>query len=190
MADYDVVLEHVDKTFDGDVRAVIDYNAEISRVRALEHGREIAEAENAELDLKVRHLERTGQNLKLERTALDEERIRVLNEMEEMRLGNLELQEALVAEKEIRREREQEIADIAGTYKELVDELEQEIEAGEQEVEQLGWLSADPSLVRDGEGRRELELRRRAARERLDELYGEWERLSGELDALAQTDLP
>ena len=29
MADYDVVLEHVDKTFDGDVRAVIDYNAEI-----------------------------------------------------------------------------------------------------------------------------------------------------------------
>ncbi len=29
MADYDVVLEHVDKTFDGEVRAVIDFNAEI-----------------------------------------------------------------------------------------------------------------------------------------------------------------
>ena len=29
MADYDVVLEHVDKTFDGDVRAVIDFSAEI-----------------------------------------------------------------------------------------------------------------------------------------------------------------
>ncbi len=31
MADYDVVLEHVDKTFDGSVRAVIDFNAEIKR---------------------------------------------------------------------------------------------------------------------------------------------------------------
>ena len=31
MADYDVVLQHVDKTFDGDVRAVIDFNAEIER---------------------------------------------------------------------------------------------------------------------------------------------------------------
>ena len=29
MAEYDVVLEHVDKTFDGDVKAVIDFNAEI-----------------------------------------------------------------------------------------------------------------------------------------------------------------
>ena len=31
MPDYDVVLEGVDKTFDGDVRAVIDFNAEIER---------------------------------------------------------------------------------------------------------------------------------------------------------------
>ena len=29
MPEYDVILEHVDKTFDGDVRAVIDFNAEI-----------------------------------------------------------------------------------------------------------------------------------------------------------------
>ncbi len=31
MPEYDVVLEHVNKTFDGDVRAVIDFNAEIKR---------------------------------------------------------------------------------------------------------------------------------------------------------------
>ena len=31
MPDYDVVLEHVDKTFEGGVRAVIDFNAEIER---------------------------------------------------------------------------------------------------------------------------------------------------------------
>jgi spermidine/putrescine transport system ATP-binding protein len=31
MPDYDVILENVDKTFDGDVRAVIDFNAEIER---------------------------------------------------------------------------------------------------------------------------------------------------------------
>ncbi len=31
MAEYDVVLDHVDKTFDGDIRAVIDFSAEIER---------------------------------------------------------------------------------------------------------------------------------------------------------------
>ena len=31
MPEYDVVLEHVNKTFDGDVRAVIDFNVEIER---------------------------------------------------------------------------------------------------------------------------------------------------------------
>ncbi|MGI9353809.1 MAG: ABC transporter ATP-binding protein, partial [Rhizobiaceae bacterium] len=31
MADYDVVLEHVHKTFPGDVQAVIDFNAKIER---------------------------------------------------------------------------------------------------------------------------------------------------------------
>ena len=31
MAEYDVVLDHVYKTFDGDVRAVIDFSAEIER---------------------------------------------------------------------------------------------------------------------------------------------------------------
>ena len=36
MTDLDVVLVNVDKTFDGDVRAVIDFNAEI------EHGEFVA----------------------------------------------------------------------------------------------------------------------------------------------------
>ncbi len=36
MAEYDVVIEHVSKTFDGDVKAVIDFNAEI------EHGEFVA----------------------------------------------------------------------------------------------------------------------------------------------------
>ncbi len=36
MPEYDIVLEHVDKTYDGDVRAVIDFNAEI------EHGAFVA----------------------------------------------------------------------------------------------------------------------------------------------------
>ncbi|HIB18345.1 MAG TPA: ABC transporter ATP-binding protein, partial [Alphaproteobacteria bacterium] len=31
MPDFDVVLQNVHKTFDGDVRAVIDFNAEIER---------------------------------------------------------------------------------------------------------------------------------------------------------------
>ncbi len=31
MAEIDVVLQNVDKTFDGDVRAVIDFSAEIEK---------------------------------------------------------------------------------------------------------------------------------------------------------------
>jgi ATP-binding cassette subfamily F protein 3 len=81
-----------------------------------------------------------------------------------------------------RRKREREL-------RERVEQVERKVEAAEQELERLGWLSADPALVRDGERMREIELSRRAARGQLDELYTEWERLSGELDALAQVDL-
>ena len=69
-----------------------------------------------------------------------------------------------------------------------VAEAERVIEAAEQEIERLGWLSADPDLARDGVRMRELELGRRAERARLDEQYGEWERLSAQIEALEQLD--
>jgi chemotaxis protein MotB len=115
----------------------VDYRAEISRVRALEHDRELAEARLGELDLKLRHLEREGANLELELKSLDEERIGLLTEIEDMRVGNVSLQHELERERDVRQTAEQEIADISGTYQNLVDELEKEIASGQIEIHNL-----------------------------------------------------
>jgi hypothetical protein len=63
------------------------------------------------------------------------------------------------------------------------DEAERAIEAAEAERERLAWLCADPAVSRDGERMRALEGERRGLEERIRELYAEWERASGELDA-------
>lgn len=115
----------------------VDHRAEISRVRALEHDRDLDEEQIADLDLRVRDLARTGENLELERTALDEERVELLNELEDVRVGNLALQEQLTEERDVRLNREAELAAITGTYRNLVDELEGEIEAGQIEIHRL-----------------------------------------------------
>jgi chemotaxis protein MotB len=115
----------------------VDFNAEVSRVRALEHDRELAEAELEELTLQVRHLERAGENLQIERESLDEERLRALRDLEALRIGNLSLQEELVREQEIRSSREAEIQELTGSYHELVEQLEAEIQAGEIEIHRL-----------------------------------------------------
>ena len=115
----------------------VDYRAEISRGRALEHDLELAEAQSSELQLQIRHLERTGQNLELERSSLDEERLKLLNELEDMHQGNVSLYDELIREREIREKREAEIAEISGTYRSLVDALEQEVQQGQIEIHQL-----------------------------------------------------
>jgi len=115
----------------------VDYRAEMSRVRALEHDRELAEARLDELDLKLRHLEREGANLELELKSLDEERINLLTEIEDMHVGNVSLKQELERERDIRQSAQQEIADISGTYQSLVDELEREVEAGQIEIHNL-----------------------------------------------------
>ena len=115
----------------------VDFHAEVARVRALEHDRELTEAEIEELRLQVRHLERAGQNLQLEREALDEERQRALRDLEALRIGNLALLEDLVREREIRSSREAEIEELTGSYGQLVEQLESEIQAGEIEIHRL-----------------------------------------------------
>ena len=108
----------------------VHYRAELARVRALEHDRELRIARIAELDLKLRHLERQGENLALERQSLSEERVQLLNELEELHQGNVSLQEELVKEREARQE-------LTGTYQSLVEELEQEVESGKIEIHRL-----------------------------------------------------
>ena len=121
----------------GCVVPLVDFNAEVARVRALEHDRELSEAELEELTIQVRHLERAGQNLQIEREALDEERLQALRDLEALRVGNLSLQEDLVREREIRNSREAEIEELTGSYRQLVEQLESEIQAGEIEIHRL-----------------------------------------------------
>ena len=63
-------------------------------------------------------------------------------------------------------------------------EVESAVDAGEKEIERLGWLAAEPEAAKDGARQRELELARRAEQEKLDALYGEWEALSAQVEAL------
>ena len=121
----------------GCVVPLVDFKAEVSRVRALEHDRELAEAEVEGLTMQVRHLERTGENLQIEREALDDERLQALRDLEALRIGNLSLQEDLVREQEIRASREVEIEALTGSYRDLVEQLESEIQAGEIEIYRL-----------------------------------------------------
>ena len=115
----------------------VHHHAEIARGRALEHDLELAGSRSDELQLQVRHLERAGQNLELERLSLDEERLELLAGLEELHQGNVSLQEDLLREREIRERREAEIAEISGTYDSLVNELEREVQQGQIEIHQL-----------------------------------------------------
>jgi ATP-binding cassette subfamily F protein uup len=63
--------------------------------------------------------------------------------------------------------------------------LEREIESLEAAITRLDWLAAEPDTAKDGERMREIAAERRAQKDKLDALYPEWERLTGELDAKA-----
>jgi ATP-binding cassette subfamily F protein 3 len=67
-------------------------------------------------------------------------------------------------------------------------DAETAIEADEQELERLGWLSADPALTRDGERMRDLQKDRRGLEERLPTLYSEWETLTAQIEELERLD--
>ncbi len=61
--------------------------------------------------------------------------------------------------------------------------VEAEIAAAEEQLEALQWRLGDPALQRDGEGVRALEAERTGLRERIAELYREWEGLAEEIEA-------
>lgn len=113
------------------------YDKEVTRRKQLVERLELAEAQVEELAHRVAELERTGESLKLERSSLSEERVQLLNELEDLRLGNEGLRQQLDEEKSVRKRREAEIADISGTYRSLVEELEQELETGQVEIQRL-----------------------------------------------------
>lgn len=106
-------------------------------MRALEHDRDQRSAEFEKLRAEVRQLQSQGRNLQLEREALSDERVRLLGDLEQLREGNLTLEDELADEKAAREAREHELQELSGTYGSLVEELEKEVEAGKIEIHRL-----------------------------------------------------
>ncbi len=113
------------------------HDAEIARSRALDQELEIQETRGEELGRRVRDLQRSEESLQLERTSLDEERLELLDSLEDMRSGNAGLREQLELERQTRQSREAEITALSGTYQSLVEELESEVASGQIEIHRL-----------------------------------------------------
>ena len=113
------------------------FDAEVRRANALGEELELSEVRVEELERRVHSLQATEETLELERASLSQERVALLVEIEEMRLGNEALRAEVSAEREVREIREAEIVELSGSYLNLVEQLEQEIESGKLEIHRL-----------------------------------------------------
>ncbi len=115
----------------------VDYDAEVARNRALVVERKELEARFAALARRIRDLETTGENLELERSILDTERIQLIDDLENLRIGNQALSVNLEAERTARALTESQAQDLSATYGDLIEQLEKEVESGNIEIHRL-----------------------------------------------------
>ena len=113
------------------------YEAEVQRNRELSEQVEMNELQIEELARRIEELQASEETLQLEHESLSEERLTLLQEIEDTRSGNEKLREQLEAEQRVRALREADIQEISGTYSSLIDNLEKEIEAGKVEIYRL-----------------------------------------------------
>jgi len=106
------------------------YDAEVARQRALSS--DLVACKQRALDFS-----KTREKLLLEKQSLDQERLDLIAEIEGERAGNVEMRTALEAERAARSSKEAEIAQLSGTYQNLVEQLESEVRSGEIEIEEL-----------------------------------------------------
>ena len=115
----------------------VHYDAELARNRALVIERTEREARLAALERRIRDLEATGENLELERSILNDERVKLIDDLEDLRIGNQALNEDLEEERAAREATEIQARDLSGTYGQLIEALEQEVESGQLEIHRL-----------------------------------------------------
>lgn len=113
------------------------YDAEVARATRLERALQEESARAAELERRVSDLTATRETLELERRSLGQERLELLDEIESVRQGNEGLRQELLEERSIREQRESEIEELTGTYSQLVEHLESEVQAGQIEIHRL-----------------------------------------------------
>lgn len=115
----------------------VDYDAEVARNRALVVERVELEKRLAALERRIRDLEATGENLELERSILNEQRIQLIDDLESLRVGNEALALDLEVERAAREATEAEARDLTGTYANLIEQLESEVSSGQLEIHRL-----------------------------------------------------
>ncbi len=113
------------------------YQAEAQRAERLSQQLEQSQETAREREQRVRDLEKVKETLTLEHGSLSEERIVLINELEDLRQGNEALRSEVDRERNTRQTREAEIAEISGTYQNLVEQLEGELESGQLEIHRL-----------------------------------------------------
>jgi chemotaxis protein MotB len=113
------------------------YDAELARADGLARALEEESARSAEWQRRVGQLTATRETLELERSSLDQERLALLDEIESVRVGNEALELQLAQERHAREQRDEDYAEITGTYARLVDQLESELAAGQIEIFRL-----------------------------------------------------
>ena len=113
------------------------YEAELATNESMRNELELRELRISELEVRIRDLEATRETLELEQRSLGEERMQLISDLNEIRGGNEELRAKLEAEREVRERQDTELAELGGTYKRLVEELEKELANGQIEIERL-----------------------------------------------------
>lgn len=115
----------------------VDYDAEVARNRALVVERVEREKRIAALEQRMRDLEETGENLELERSILNQQRIDLIDELENLRIGNEALALDLEVERAARAATEAEAENLSDTYGNLIEQLEKEVASGQLEIHRL-----------------------------------------------------
>jgi len=113
------------------------YQAEVQRAQELSQQLEERSKKIRGLEQGIQDLEKVKETLTLEHGSLSEERLALLNELEDLREGNETLLIEVERERGVREGREAEIAEITGTYQSLVEQLEGELESGKLEIHRL-----------------------------------------------------
>ena len=117
--------------------AVGEHEAAVARSRALEHDLSRKATHVTELQRRNAALLDLSSRVEAARGSLERERIELLEELEDLRLDQQRASGELERERRLRQRRELEIEELSGTYRNLVEELESEIESGKIEIHRL-----------------------------------------------------
>jgi chemotaxis protein MotB len=113
------------------------YDAEVARRQDVEKKIEQREAELAKLREELRALQEQSENLEVARESLTKEQVELRERYEDLRVSRETLEQQLDVERAERERATSQVQELSGTYKSLIDELEDEVSSGKLEIQKL-----------------------------------------------------